>query len=53
MRPVAAALVAALALSGCSTGDDEETLTVLAAASLTETFTELAEEFEAEHPGVR
>ena len=26
---------------------------VLAAASLTETFTELAEEFEAEHPGVR
>ena len=53
MRPVAAALVAALALSGCSTGGDEETLTVLAAASLTETFTELAEEFEAEHPGVR
>ena len=49
------ALVGALTLSGCSagTGSDEETLTVLAAASLTETFTELAEEFEAEHPGVR
>ena len=30
----------------------EQTLTVLAAASLTETFTELAETFEDEHPGV-
>ncbi len=49
------ALIGALTLSGCSagTGSDEETLTVLAAASLTETFTELAEGFEAEHPGVR
>ena len=54
-RVVAVALVGALALTGCSAGagGDEETLTVLAAASLTETFTELAEEFEAEHPGVR
>ena len=52
---VAVALVGALALSGgaAGAGGDEETLTVLAAASLTETFTELAEEFEAEHPGVR
>ena len=52
-RVVALGLVGALALSGCSAGEDEETLTVLAAASLTETFTALAEEFEAEHPGVR
>ena len=54
-RVVAVALIGALALTGCSAGagGDEETLTVLAAASLTETFTELAEDFEAEHPGVR
>ena len=58
----AAALLTALALTGCSTGssnqdatDDpgaEQRLTVLAAASLTETFTELARELEAENPGV-
>ena len=44
---------AALALSACG-GDDEtrETITVFAAASLTEAFGELAEAFEAEHPGV-
>ena len=35
-----------------SDDEDEQTLTVLAAASLTETFTELAEAFEEEHPGV-
>ena len=57
-------LVAALALAGCGGSDasggasggssDEETgtLNVLAAASLTETFTSLAEDFEADHPGV-
>jgi molybdate transport system substrate-binding protein len=40
-------------LTACGGGDpDEQTLTVLAAASLTETFTELAEDFEEEHPGV-
>lgn len=54
-------LLLALALSACSTGGDqpaggtssgsEQTLTVLAAASLTYTFTELADDFEAEHPG--
>lgn len=54
-RVVAAALAAVLvsacaAESGTATGD--RTLTVLAAASLTETFTELAETFEREHPGV-
>ncbi len=52
-RAGAAALglvLAASALTGCS--DGERTLTVLAAASLTETFTELADEFEADHPDV-
>jgi len=51
----AAALTAAAALggAGASGGDQESgTLTVLAAASLTETFTELAKDFEADHPGV-
>lgn len=45
-----ATLVLALPLAACS-GEDGE-LTVLAAASLTETFTELAAAFESEHPGV-
>lgn len=48
---VLAALVLLLPLTGCG-GDDEQTLTVLAAASLTGTFTELAETFEDENPGV-
>ena len=43
---MALAIVGTLALSGCGGEDDEQTLTVLAAASLTETFTALAEEFE-------
>lgn len=46
-----AALALLLPVTACS-GEDEQTLTVLAAASLTTTFTELAETFEAEHPGV-
>jgi len=49
----------AIAISGCS-GDDETasdpgseaTLTVLAASSLTESFDELAEQFESGHPGI-
>ncbi|MBS45353.1 MAG: molybdate ABC transporter substrate-binding protein [Nocardioides sp.] len=48
-------MVAMPALAGCGSGGDPgsgQTLTVLAAASLKETFTELAEEFEAAHPGV-
>lgn len=51
-RPAAAiaALVLMLPLVACS--EDEDTLTVLAAASLTGSFTELAAAFEAEHPGV-
>ena len=49
----AVALLLLLPLTACGAdGDDGQTLTVLAAASLTETFTELAETFEDEHPGV-
>jgi molybdate transport system substrate-binding protein len=47
-----AALVLLLPLAACGGGDEDRTITVLAAASLTETFTELAERFEDEHPGV-
>lgn len=42
--------VALLPLGGC--GSDDEVLTVLAAASLTEVFTTLATDFEQDHPGV-
>ena len=54
-RSVAAALAAVVLLSGCSgdtEGDRSERLTVFAAASLTEAFTDIAEAFEDEHPGV-
>lgn len=52
------AMVATLALAGCGSGSgsgsgETGTLDVLAAASLTETFTTLARDFEADHPGVR
>ncbi|MDP2775700.1 MAG: molybdate ABC transporter substrate-binding protein [Nocardioides sp.] len=48
------ALALLLPLAACGTGDDEEaTLTVLAAASLTDSFTTLAEEFERQHDGIR
>jgi molybdate transport system substrate-binding protein len=42
-------------LSGCGSDytDSDERITVFAAASLKSTFTELAERFEAEHPGSR
>ena len=46
------ALVLLLPVSACSNDGEDQTLTVLAAASLTETFTELAARFEDEHPGV-
>lgn len=51
---VAAALVLALgaATTGCSGGADDESLTVLAAASLSGTFGELEQAFHDEHPGV-
>ncbi len=55
-RPLVALAAAALALAGltaCGSGDDDpQVLTVLAAASLTETFTALADEFEAQNDGV-
>lgn len=65
IRPVFAACIAlVLVLAGCSSGDDEPTttaaadgpevageITVSAAASLTEAFTAIGEEFEAANPG--
>lgn len=39
--------------SGSTGGDDDRTLVVLAAASLTDTFTALASDFESDRPGVR
>jgi molybdate transport system substrate-binding protein len=55
LLPLALALV--LPLAGCGSDDDSggssgTTLTVYAAASLTATFEEIADEFEAEHDGV-
>lgn len=52
-RTTALLLAASLATSGCSgPADDGDRLTVLAAASLTEVFEELADEFEAARPEV-
>ncbi len=56
-RAVASVAALALATAACSgTGEggsgDDRTLTVMAAASLTEPFDVLAQTFEAEHPGV-
>ena len=59
---VLVSLLAALVLAGCGSSDSSSdssgssttgTLTVLGAASLTGTFTELAQDFEADHPGVK
>lgn len=48
----AASVALLLSLAGCGGSDDEATtLTVYAAASLTATFEQLADEFEHEHPG--
>ncbi|GAB1515751.1 molybdate ABC transporter substrate-binding protein [Actinophytocola sp. KF-1] len=62
MRKLGAAVVAVgLLVAGCSssgagasgeTGTEARTLTVLAAASLTDSFTALEKKFEADHPGV-
>jgi molybdate transport system substrate-binding protein len=46
------ALALALPLAACGGEDEAETVTVLAAASLTDVFTTLAEDFEADHSGV-
>lgn len=54
LAPVLTLVVAlVVTLGACSDSEeDDRTLTVLAAASLTGTFTALAEEFETQHPGV-
>lgn len=66
-RPVIAASVAAAALTGCGSSSGggstsggsssssavKGTITVLAAASLTEAFTTLGQQFEAAHPGTK
>jgi len=54
----AIAALALVSLAACGSGDEAEadpggTVTVFAAASLTEAFTEIGERFEAEHDGVR
>jgi molybdate transport system substrate-binding protein len=46
-----AAMLSVLPLTACG-GDDGTTITVLAASSLTGTFTELGQKFEEEHSGV-
>ncbi|MFQ6392313.1 molybdate ABC transporter substrate-binding protein [Nocardia sp. KC 131] len=63
MSVAAVAAVAALTVEGCGSDDAAEpaagqdkiggTVTVFAAASLTETFNELGKQFEAAHPGVK
>lgn len=56
MRLLPLTLAALLPLTACGgdgdARDGSRTLTVLAASSLTGTFTELAEQFETDHPGV-
>lgn len=53
-RTVALAATGLLLATGCDNagGGDGQRLTVFAAASLTEPFGELAQQFEADHPGV-
>ncbi|ANS80125.1 Molybdenum ABC transporter, periplasmic molybdenum-binding protein ModA [Serinicoccus hydrothermalis] len=58
-RAAALALLPALALAGCAAGEDSAgepaetlTLTVLAAASLTDVLEPVADGFEGDHPGV-
>ncbi len=46
--------VLSIAISGCgASSTDEHTITILAASSLTESITEIANAYEAEHPGTR
>ncbi len=60
VTPAAALILGALALTGCSTPDPNPasddipagTVTVFAAASLTDTFQTIADAFEAQHPNV-
>lgn len=53
LLPALLALALTATVAGCADGADRgRTLTVLAAASLTESFERIADEFEAEHDGV-
>ncbi len=49
---VAALTAATLGLAACGSGSDGRTVTVFAAASLKQTFTEIGEQFNADNPGV-
>lgn len=52
-KRIFAALLAVLLLAGCGQGRTaEQEIIVFAAASMTETLTQLAERYEADHPGV-
>src|SRR5689334_14905709 len=50
---VSAGLVSACGDDSDGGGGGETTVTVFAAASLTKTFTEIAKEFESQHPGTK
>jgi molybdate transport system substrate-binding protein len=52
MNAAAAGLALLLLAPACASDDESQTLTVFAAASLTEAFTEIAAGFEAEQPGL-
>jgi molybdate transport system substrate-binding protein len=55
VRRILVLALAVVLLAGCGNGNGrkEQTLTVLAAASLTKSFTQIGRQFEADHPGVR
>ncbi len=52
MKKLLALALVLPALAACGGGDDEQTLQVLAASSLTEAYTVLAQDYESEHAGV-
>lgn len=52
LPPLVGVLALVLPLISCGGDGDDTPITVLAAASLTGTFTELADQFEKDHPGV-
>lgn len=52
MRPLLVVVVLLFALAGCAPAPPRATVTVFAAASLTEVFEQLGDEFHAEHPDV-
>ena len=52
MRWPALALLLLLVVTACADGSGETTITIFAASSLTGPFTQIGEDYEAEHPGV-